>query len=501
MAGKAVAVIQLGVAASRMEAVMTSLNRWLVSGCALIAMAGSACVDDPASQSVPQATPELGAAATPLAAFSGYVMAYFTESPSGTGSNYGLHLAVSPDSLNWTPLNQNNPVVTPTLGTLGLRDPFILRKQDGTFEVIATDLKGTDFSLQNQFIHVWDSTDLRTFTGYRRVKLHSMPTHSWAPEAFWDASRNQYAIIYSANNGTRDVIMVNYTTDFLNVGTAQVYFDPGFNVIDADVLVGGGTGGATNYLYYKVANGGSLRGARSSSLSPGSFNAGTYTTTISHGGTEAPILVRSLTANTWYLWGDTYTPNGVFYAWQSSSIDSDAWTPVDQKLYTQPVNSKHATIQPITATEMANLIAKWGAPSWNRLKSYNFPDRYVRHQNNVGRIDTYPFDPYQDEQWRMVPGLADAAGVSFQSVNFPTMYLRQSNLALVLSTNDNSAAFRGDATFYRVAGFADATWSSFRSFSVPGSFIRHFNFVLRLDPVTTSSTTVTKQDATFRVGF
>jgi hypothetical protein len=41
----------------------------------------------------------------------------------------------------------------------------------------------------------------------RRVKLHSMATYSWAPEAFWDASRNQYAIIYSANNGTRDVIM------------------------------------------------------------------------------------------------------------------------------------------------------------------------------------------------------------------------------------------------------------------------------------------------------
>ena len=34
------------------------------------------------------------------------------------------------------PLNQNNPVVTPTGGTGGLRDPFILRKQDGTFVVL-----------------------------------------------------------------------------------------------------------------------------------------------------------------------------------------------------------------------------------------------------------------------------------------------------------------------------------------------------------------------------
>jgi len=485
-----------------MEDLMSSWNRWLVGSCALGSVALSACIDDPTSSptSTRDVTQEIGDS-TDLAANSGFVMAYFKESPSASGSNYGLHLAVSSDSLNWTPLNQNNPVVTPTQGTLGLRDPFILRKQDGAFEVIATDLNGTNFSLQNQFIHVWDSMDLRTFTGYRRVKLHSLPTHSWAPEAFWDPSRNQYAIIYSANNGTRDVIMVNYTTDFIAVSAAQVFFDPGFNVIDADVLVGGGTGGATNYLYYKVANGGSLQGARSSSLNPGSFNAGTYTSSIAHGGTEAPILVRSLTANTWYLWGDTYTPNGVFYAWQTSNIDSNSWTAMDQKLYTQPLNSKHATIQPITATEMSNLIARWGAPTWNRLKSYNFPARYVRHLNNVARIDTYPFDPSPDEQWRIVPGLADPTGVSFQSVNFPTMYLRHSNFALVLNTNDNTATFRADATFTRVPGFADPSWTSFRSFNFPDRFIRHANFVLRIDPITASSSTTAKQDATFRVGF
>jgi hypothetical protein len=473
-----------------------------ILGVLILAASAAGCVDE--SAMLPQPTPDvvqdLGAAA-PLAAFSGFAMVYFTESPNTTGSNYGLHLAVSADSLNWTPLNQNNPVVTPTQGTLGLRDPFVLRKQDGSFVVLATDLNGTNFTLQNQFIHVWDSTDLRTFTGYRRVKLHSLPTHSWAPEAFWDPGRSQYAIIYSANNGTRDVIMVNYTTDFINVGTPQVYFDPGFNVIDADVLVGGGTGGATHYLYYKVANGGAIRGARSSSLAPGSFNAGSYTSSIAHGGTEAPILVRSLTANTWYLWGDTYTPNGVFYAWQNSNINNDTWTPVDQKLYTQPLNSKHASIQPITATEMSNLIARWGAPTWNRLKPFGFPSRYVRHQNNVGRIDVYPFDPYQDQQWRLVPGLADPTGVSFQSVNVPTMFLRHSNFAIVLNTNDGSAVFKADATFFPVAGFADPSWTSFRSSNFPDRFLRHSNFVLRIDPITSSSPTLDKQDATFRVGF
>ncbi|MGQ4336305.1 glycoside hydrolase family protein, partial [Streptomyces hayashii] len=132
------------------------------------------------------------------AADSAYVMAYFTESTTMLEANYGLHLAVSRDGLQWMPLNQNNPVVTPTEGSLGLRDPFVLRKQDGTFVVLATDLKGTDWNYVSQYVHVWNSTDLRTFTGYHRLKLHDMNTHSWAPEAFWDASRGQYALIYSA---------------------------------------------------------------------------------------------------------------------------------------------------------------------------------------------------------------------------------------------------------------------------------------------------------------
>ncbi|WNV86037.1 glycoside hydrolase family 43 protein [Umezawaea sp. Da 62-37] len=437
----------------------------------------------------------LGSGTASAATYSGYVMGYFTESPTFAGADYGLHLAVSPDGLNWTPLNQNAPVVTPAQGTQGLRDPFILRKQDGTFTVLATDLKGTDWSLQNQYIHVWDSTDLRSFTNYRRVKLHSLATHSWAPEAFWDASRGQYAIIYSASNGNHDVIMVNYTTDFVNVGSPQTFFDPGYAAIDGNMTSVNGT----NYLYFKNNTSGSLLGAKSSSLNPGSFT--TFTGGTAHGGTEAPIVVKSLTANTWYLWGDTYTPNGVFYAWQTGDLASGTWTAVNQRAYTQPLNSKHATISPITATEMANLLTKWGKPAWNRLKSYNYPDRYVRHQSNVARVDTYPFDPYQDQQWKVVPGLADSAGVSFQSVNFPTMYLRHADYAVVLNTNDNSAAFKADATFTPVAGWADSGWTSYRSYNHPDRYLRHAGYVLRIDPITSSSAATDKQDATFRAGY
>jgi hypothetical protein len=428
------------------------------------------------------------------AANTAYVMAYFTESPQMQAANYGLHLAVSTDGLNWTPLNQNNPVVTPTAGTGGLRDPFVFRKQDGTFVILATDLNGTDFSQNNQYLHVWDSTDLTGFTGYRRIRMHTLNTHTWAPTAFWDASRGQYGIVYSANNG-RDVFMVNYTTDFRTVSGPQVYFDPGFGVLDGDIVVDGGI----TYLYYKNLSNGLLFGARSATGAPNSFT--TYTSGLRQGSAiEAPLLVKNNEGNGWRLWGDSFSPvNNDYYAWSTTNIGGNSWAVLNQRGYTPPMNAKHGSIAGISSAEYTGLVNRWGTPNWVRLKSSNFPDHFVRHANNVGRIDPYPFDPYQDQMWRMVAGLADPAGVSFQSVNFPTRYLRHSNYAIRLDVNDNTAVFRADATFYRVAGLADSTWSSFRSYNFPDRYLRHFSFLLRIDPLSASSGTTDRQDATFRV--
>lgn len=68
-----------------------------------------------------------------------------------------------------------------------------------------------------------------------------MTTHSWAPESFWDAGRGQYAVLYSAVNASgHNVIMVNYTSDFVTASAPQVFFDPGYDAIDANMTVGVG---------------------------------------------------------------------------------------------------------------------------------------------------------------------------------------------------------------------------------------------------------------------
>ena len=156
-------------------------------------------------------------------------------------------------------------------GKLGLRDPFVLRKQDGTFVVLATDLNGTNFGLNNQYLHVWDSTNLTGFTGYRRIQMHTLATHTWAPTAFWDAARGQYGIVYSAVNGGRDLFQVNYTGGLPHGRAPQIFFNPGFGVLDGDIV-----GRRRHDLpLLQEPQRRYLYGARSSTGAPNSFS--TYT--------------------------------------------------------------------------------------------------------------------------------------------------------------------------------------------------------------------------------
>ena len=237
-------------------------------------------------------------------------------------------------------------------------------------------------------------------------------------------------------------------------------------------------------------------------MAAGSFNAGSYVSNIYSSNTsEAPIIAQKTGSNVWYLYGDSYSPvNGQFYCWQSTDITKNSWTLLDKSEYNPPMNCKHGTITAITSTELNNLISKLENPSWNRLKSYNYPDNYVRYDSNNNVIlSVYPFDPYNSQQWKIVSGLADSKGVSFQSIANPNYYMRHSNFVLYSQQNDGTTMFEQDSTFYKTSGFADSSWVSFKSYNFPDYYIRHSNFQLRLDLIKSTSSNADKQDATFNI--
>ena len=63
-----------------------------------------------------------------------------------------------------------------------------------------------------------------------------------------------------------------------------------------------------------------------------------------------------------------------------------------------------------------------------------------------------------------------------------------------MEKNDGTALFAGDASFTARAGLADSAGVSYESFNLPGRYIRHYNYLLYVQAV---STTTARADATF----
>ena len=70
---------------------------------------------------------------------SAYLLVHFTGQ-SARGEQ--IYFSVSEDGLDWTDLNNSEPVLVSTLGDKGVRDPAIVRSPDGKkFYLLATDLR------------------------------------------------------------------------------------------------------------------------------------------------------------------------------------------------------------------------------------------------------------------------------------------------------------------------------------------------------------------------
>lgn len=169
--------------------------------------------------------------------------------------------------------------------------------------------------------------------------------------------------------------------------------------------------------------------------------------------------------------------------WDGNAVDFFAGAMDNVRLYNRV----------LTETEILSLYH--GYQSWT---SSNYPTYFIRHTGvgSQARIDP-DVDPVEARQWRMMPGLADPSGVSFESIEYPGYYLRHVDFELGLHQDDGSDLFAEGATFYQHSGWADASGVSFESYDSPGYYIRHYAYLLRVDPVGDDSSESEKQDSTF----
>jgi hypothetical protein len=170
-----------------------------------------------------------------------FVASYFTN------ADPSLYLAASREGEEFTALNGSEPILRGTIGTGQLRDPFIGVGPAGAFHLLATD------GWASRCVVHAVSEDLTSWSPQTLVPvMEGIPGahNAWAPEFFFDESESLYHVIWSSvvdTNGDGEPpdwfvsqdhrIWHSTTRDFVSFSPSEIFFDPGYSVIDATVLI------------------------------------------------------------------------------------------------------------------------------------------------------------------------------------------------------------------------------------------------------------------------
>lgn len=285
-----------------------------------------------------------------------------------------IHFSLSKgnNALDWQELNNGKPVFTSTLGTTGLRDPYIVRSPDGdTFYLMATDLKwfsGDKGLDRKRYIQVWESHDLVNWSQQRDV-LVSPPNvqNTYAPEAVWDDSIGAYVVFWTSklDNNSYYTPMHATTRDFVTFTEAQIW-QPGEWRIDTTVKkVGDWYYRFTKSIDKTHNNCHDIVEERSKNLfAPrNQWETVDYCIGAKAGipETEAPLVFKSNTGDVngdyYYLWMEKWIPNKTYVALRTKSFEKPKWEVVPVK-FPDPL-PKHGVILPISVAEAKALSAAY----------------------------------------------------------------------------------------------------------------------------------------------
>lgn len=157
-----------------------------------------------------------------------------------------LHLSYSQDGLNWKALKNDQRVLTPQVGTKLMRDLVIIRGVDNRFHMVWTS------GWEDAEIGLAHSDNLIEWSEQALVPVMvDYPTakNAWAPEIYWEDATQQYWIYWvstipgtypdtekQADKGWDHRIFATTTKDFETSTQSELFYQPGFNVIDATIV-------------------------------------------------------------------------------------------------------------------------------------------------------------------------------------------------------------------------------------------------------------------------
>ena len=177
----------------------------------------------------------------------GYLFGHFIG--EGSANQEQIYFAISEDGRSFTDMNSGQPVITSTVGELGLRDPYMYRSPEGDrFFIVATDLSiyhrgGWRKNEQgyydpsttgSHYLVVYESTDLVNWGAPKHIKV--APENAgmaWAPEMIYHEESGQYIIFFASsimNPETKykakpNAIYYVATRDFVNFSETKLLID------------------------------------------------------------------------------------------------------------------------------------------------------------------------------------------------------------------------------------------------------------------------------------
>ncbi|MCX5420768.1 AbfB domain-containing protein [Streptomyces sp. NBC_00078] len=339
-------------------------------------------------------TPQRAAAADP-----GYLMVHFTGD-SATGQM--LYLAHSTDGLHWNDLNGGAPVLNSLIGTKGVRDPALVRSPDGTkYWIIATDLCircGSTYTDGSPSFVVWESTDLVTWSKpwlLGAAGLIPGGKNAWAPEAIWNPETNDYVLYWATNATVNGVfkyrIYYARTKDFRTITTPQIWIDPPGSTAVVDTQMTEVPAGGP-YRYVRVSGDGQNNVEGSNSILGTWTNLGNLSSIgVTGNVVEGPVWMKFRDRDEWALYIDYNSPSGVREyrpILTTNPFSVSSYRLQDASSYDMGGTPKrHGAIMTLTAAEESRVLARWPNTPAQRLQSYNYPDRYIRHYAYLLRLD------------------------------------------------------------------------------------------------------------------
>jgi hypothetical protein len=285
-----------------------------------------------------------------------YLFTYF----KGNGED-GLHLAYSRDGYNFSVLNNDKSFLQPVVGVSKLmRDPCIVRTPDGMFHMVWTagwTEKGIGYASSKDLIN-WSEQKY-----FPVMEKEATARNTWAPEIVYDKKLKQFLIFWSTtipgrfpdtekggDTGYNHRIYSTTTKDFITFTETRLFYDKGFNVIDATIINAG-----REYVMFvkdetRTPPQKNIRVTTSASLY-GPFSAPSQPITGSYWA-EGPTSIKI--DGKWIVYFDKYTEKKYGAV---ASKDLKSWEDISEKV-TFPDGMRHGTIFEVDEKILAPLLKR-----------------------------------------------------------------------------------------------------------------------------------------------